>query len=99
MNPGRQESRRVNVSVSSGAGSTVVDKIWSLSRRIRIIPPSESATYTVTLTDGDGQMIFKRTSIVGSFSELDILSLGILYQVAISGATVDGNYTVKFDMH
>jgi hypothetical protein len=96
---GREESRLLNVTVSSGAGSSNVDRIWAVCRRVRVIPPSEAATYTVTISDGGSDPIFKRTGQTGSLSEIQYLSLGICSSVAISSATADGTYKVKFDMH
>lgn len=99
MEPGRQESRRVNITVSSGSGSTTIDKIWSLSRRIRIIPPTEATNYTFSAYDADNHLIFKRSSVTGTYSEIDILSLGILSLLSVTSSTSDGDFIIKFDMH
>jgi hypothetical protein len=97
--PGREEVNRLNVSVSSGAGSGTISQIWSICRRLRIIPPAETDSYDVSITDGDGHIIFKREAQVGTLSEAIELSLGIAKTVTFANATANGTYAVKFDMH
>lgn len=96
---GREQSLRLTVAVSSGSGSGNIAQTWDICRRLRVIPPSETATFTVTVKDGNGYLVFQRSDWVGSFSEVQELSLGISRTVEISGATGDGNYIFCFDMH
>ena len=96
---GREEVRRLDISVSSGTGSGNINRTWDLSRRVRVIPPAETDSYDVSIKDSDSHRIFQRTGQVGTLSELQGLSLGILSSVSIANATTDGTYVVKFDMH
>jgi hypothetical protein len=97
--PGKEQSKRLAITVSSGTGTGTVTNQWDICRRWRLIPPSEAAVFTVTLKDADGHMVAKRTEKTGTLSEIDEISLGIVRTVEITSATVDGSYIVKFDMH
>lgn len=97
--PGREQSLKLSVAVSSGSGTGSIAQTWDICRRLRVIPPSENATYTVTVYDGNSYMVFRRDDWQGTFSEVQELSLGICRSVAISEATEDGNYVFCFDMH
>ena len=96
---GREQSRLLNITVSSGTGTGAVVPIWARSRWVRVIPVGESDTYTVTFRDADGDIMAKRTSQEGTLSEMLDLSLGILSSVLIESAAQDGTYKVKFDLH
>jgi hypothetical protein len=97
--PGKEQVKRLAITVSSGSGSGTVTNQWDICRRWRLIPPSEAAIYTVTLKDADGHMIAKRTQTTGTLSEIDEISLGIVRTVEITSASEDGSYIAKFDMH
>lgn len=97
--PGKEQVKRLNISVSSATGTGAVATEWTISRWIRVIPVDETDTYDVTLKDADGHIIMKRTSQLGTLSENLELSLAILTTVLIENATQDGTYIVKFDLH
>jgi len=99
MTVGRQEIRKLSITISSGTGTGNISRIWAISRRVRIIPVAETDTYDVTVKDPDGDLVIKRTSQLGTFSEIQELSLGSVGSVLIENASQDGTYTVKFDMH
>lgn len=95
---GREQSLKLAITVSSGSGTGTTTKAWDLIRWLRVVPTTESDTYTVTLKDADGYIILKRTSQVGTFSERVEISLGILNTIDISGASADGTYNCRLDM-
>jgi len=97
--PGKEQVKRLNITVSSGSGIGTVTNQWDICRRWRLIPPSESATYTISLKDADGDLIAKRTATTGTLSEVDEISLGILRTIEITSASADGTYVFKADMH
>lgn len=97
--PGREQSKRLAITVSSGGGTGSVTSEWTISRWIRIKPVAESDTFDVTLKDGDGDIIMKRTGQMGTLSENLELSLGIVKTVLIENASQDGAYVCKFDCH
>lgn len=96
---GREASRRLSITVSSGTGSGTVASDWAVCRWIRVIPVAESDTFDCTLKDGDGHIIVKRTGQLGTLSENLEISLGILKTVLIENAAQDGTYTFKVDLH
>lgn len=97
--PGKEQSRVLLITVSSGSGSGTVTNTWDIAKWVRIIPPSESATYDVTFKDADGDIIAARTSQLGTLSEMLEISLGILRTVLISSSSEDGSFKAKFDLH
>lgn len=97
--PGKEASRRLSITVSSGTGSGTVTNDWTISRWIRVIPVAETDSYDVTLKDADGYIMVKRTGQIGTLSENLELSLGILKTVLIESAVQDGTYICKFDLH
>lgn len=99
MRSGREEQRNLSIAVSSGSGTGTIQQSWDICRRIRVIPPSESYTFDVTVLDASGTLVWQRTGWVGSLSEVQELSLGICRTVSIANASNDGTYEVKFDMH
>lgn len=96
---GKEASRVLNITVSSGTGTGTLTPEWSLARWVRVIPVAESDTYDVTLKDGDGDIISKFTGQTGTFSYNAEMSLGILKTVLIESAAQDGTYKAKFDLH
>jgi hypothetical protein len=96
---GREQSKRLSITVSSGSGSGTITNQWDLARWVRVIPPSESDSYTLTIKDGDGHVMVVRTDQLGTFSEKLEMSLGIMRTVEISSASADGAYVAKFDIH
>ncbi len=98
-NEGPQQSVKLNIVVSSGAGTGTVSPLWVNSRWLRIKPINETDTYTITAKDADAIIMFVRTGQIGTFAEKLEMSLGILSTIAISGATTDGTYVCKFDIN
>jgi len=98
-NGGREQSRSLNITVSSLTGTGTVTPIWAVARWVRVIPVAETDTYDVTFKDGDGDIMVYRTGQIGTLSENLDLSLGILKTVVIANATQDGTYKLKLDMH
>lgn len=96
---GREESRKLNITVSSGTGTGTIANIWALAKRVRVVPPNETVTYNLAINDGEGDYIVYRTALTGTFSEEMHLSLGIAMTVVVSSASADGTFKVKFDMH
>lgn len=99
MYPGSQESRRLAITVSSGSGTGTLTPRWDLCRRLRVIPPSETVTYTVDIKDAEGHYIVLVTAQQGTLSMVQSLSLGIAATVNITSSDADGTFVVKFDMH
>lgn len=94
---GREQVRLLNITVSSGSGTGTITPIWTHANWVRVIPPSESATYDVTFLDGDGDIMVKRTGQTGTMAEMLELSLGILSSVQVANGDQDGTYKVKLD--
>ena len=99
MRTGIEASREIPITVSSGSGTGTLTKAWDLSRWFRVIPPAESNTYDVDIKDSSGHLMLKRTSQLGTMSELVDISLGIAATVNIANGSADGTYTAKFDLH
>jgi hypothetical protein len=97
--PGREQVIQLRVAVSSGAGVGAITNQWALCRRVRVIPPNETATYTMNLKDADGHYVMKQSNVTGTLSWIDDLSLGEISTAAISGSSVDGTFIFKFSMH
>lgn len=97
--PGKEQVKKLAITVSSGTGTGNLTPEWSVARWIRVIPVAETDTYTVTFKDGDGDIIAKRTAQEGTLSEMLELSLGILKSVVIESASQDGTYFLKLDCH
>lgn len=97
--PGKEQSRLLNITVSSGSGNGTITNQWDVCRWIRIIPVAESDTYNATVKDAAGDIILSRTGQLGTLSENLEISLGIAKTVEISSAAQDGTYKVKFDLH
>lgn len=97
--PGKEQSRLLNITVSSGSGSGTITNQWDISRWIRVIPVAESDTFDVTVKDAAGDIIIKRTGQLGTLSENLEISLGIAKTVEIANAAQDGTYKVKLDLH
>lgn len=97
--PGKEQSLKLSISIAGGTGTGTVTNSWDLIRWIRIIPVAETDSYDVTLKDGDGHIMVKRTGQTGTLSENLELSLGILKTILIENATQAGAYTAKLDLH
>lgn len=96
---GREQVKRLPITVSSNTGTGTVTNQWDIARWIRIKPVAETDSFDVTFKDADGDIMVKRTGQVGTLSENLSLSLGILRTVLIENATQDGTYVCKFDLH
>lgn len=96
---GPQKSLRLAIAVSSGSGSGTLTNEWSSARWVRVIPVNETDTYDMTIKDADGNIMVKRTTQLGTFSEKLEMSLGIMKTVSIANATADGTYVAKFDLN
>lgn len=99
MSVGKEASRRLNITVSSGAGTGAVVSQWDIARWVRVIPVSETDTFDVTFKDGNGFIMGKYTAQSGTFSAKLDMSLGIMKTVLVESASQDGTYTVMFDLH
>lgn len=97
--PGKEQSRLLNITVSSGSGSGTITNQWDVCRWIRIIPVDEADTYNAIVKDADGDIIINRTGQLGTLSENLEISLGIAKTIEISSASQDGTYKVKLDLH
>ena len=96
---GKEQSRVLTITVSSGSGSGTITNTWDKCAWFRVVPPDEADTYTVTVKDANGFIILKRTGQEGTLSENLALSLGIAKTVEIASASADGSYRAIFDMH
>lgn len=103
MEPGKEQSLRLAIVVSSGSGTGTIENRWDLVRRVRVIPTTETDTYVCQIKDAEGYLIFDSNDsgdvLTGTLSMLNELSLGIAKTVEISSASADGTYQVRFDMH
>lgn len=99
MDSGKQQSRVLNITVSSASGSGAINGDWDICRRIRVVPVNETTSYDVSITDADGDKIFERLGMRGTLSEIQYLSMAIAATVSISNSSDDGTYKVKFDLH
>lgn len=96
---GKEQSKVLNITVSSGTGTGTVTNQWDICRWLRIKPIAETDTFNLTVKDAGGMIMLVRTSVLGTFSERIEMSLGIIRTVLIESATQDGTYVCKFDMH
>lgn len=96
---GREQVRRLDITISSATGTGSLTPIWALARWIRCAPIAETDTYDITIKDGSGFIMMKRTGQLGTLSEQLTLSMGIAKTVLIENATQDGTYTFLADMH
>lgn len=96
---GREQSLKLAITVTSGAGTGTVINAWDVCYWLRVHPVSESDTFTLQIKDAGGYLMLSRTSQVGSFSERIEMSLGIMRTIEISSASADGQYLCHFDMH
>lgn len=96
---GSQQSIKGAITISSGAGSLALTPTWLSARWVRVKPISESDTYDLTISDGDGIIMVSRTGQIGTLAERLELSLGIAKTVQIANASQDGTYQVRFDPH
>ena len=96
---GREQSLKLAITISSGAGSGTLTKSWDIVRWLRVIPVAEANTYTLTVKDADGYIMLKRTAQEGTFSEMVEMSLGIMQTIEIASASQDGTYQVRLDMN
>lgn len=102
-NVGKEQSKRLNITVSSGAGIGTLTNSWDLVRRVRVCPPDETVTYDCYIKDADGFIIFDSTktgdSLTGTLSMLNEISLGIAKTIEIENASQDGTFVSLLDMH
>lgn len=98
-NPGREQVRLLNITVSSNTGTGSVTPLWAIARWVRVVPVAETDSYDVTFKDGEGDIMVKRTGQIGTMAEMLDLSVGILKTVLIENATQDGTYKLKLDLH
>lgn len=96
---GREKSIPLAITVSSGSGSGTITNSWDRTYWFRVVPPSESDTYNVTVKDGNGYIILSRTGQLGTLSEQIGFSLGIAKTIDIASASSDGTYRAIFDLH
>ncbi len=99
MSAGKEQRRKLNITISSNTGTGTLTSEWTLARWLRVVPVAETDSYDVTLKDGDGFIMMKRTGQVGTLSENLEMSLGILKTVLIQNATQDGTYVFLADLH
>jgi hypothetical protein len=99
MSVGKEASRILSITVTSGTGTGTITKDWAVCRWVRVVPIAETDSYDVTLKDSSGYIIMKRTGQIGTLSENLEISLGILGSVLIESATQDGEYKFLADMH
>jgi hypothetical protein len=97
--PGKEQVRRLSITISSATGTGNLTPEWTLTRWIRVIPVAETDSYDVTLKDGESHIIMKRTGQVGTLSENLVFSLGIVKSILIENASQDGTYVFKADLH
>jgi hypothetical protein len=99
MTPGKQAVYELPVVISSNTGTGTIAPEWTISRWVRVVPVAETDSFDVTIKDGKGYIMVKRTGQVGTMSEMLELSLGIAKTILIESATQDGTYRVLFDLH
>jgi hypothetical protein len=97
--PGKEQSLRLVIVVSSGSGTGTITNKWDLCRWFRLVPPSESDTFDLSVKDGDGHLMLNRTGNTGTFSERIEMSMGIMKTIEITSASEDGSYIAKFDLN
>jgi hypothetical protein len=96
---GREQSVPLNITISSGAGTGTLTKMWTLVRWLRIIPVSESDTFDVTVKDAEGLIMLSRTGQTGTLAERIEMSLGIMNSIVVANASQDGTYKCRLDLH
>lgn len=97
--PGREQVRELSITISGGTGTGTTAPIWAIARWVRVVPVSESDSYDVTIKDGKGYIMMKRTGQIGTLSEQLQLSMGIVKSVLIENASQDGTYVFLADLH
>lgn len=87
----------VDITTVAGAGSGNTDFMRGLARLIYCKPPNETDDYTITLTDDNSRIVYKR-EVVGTLRDTTpLLVLGI-YTVNITGQSSDGANAVYLMM-
>lgn len=99
MSTGKEQVRQLTITIASATGTGTLTSEWTLARWLRCVPVAETDSYDLTLKDGKGFIIAKRTGQVGTWSENLQISLGILKTVLIENATQDGSYQFLADLH
>lgn len=99
MSTGKEQRRRLNITISSNSGTGTLTSEWTLSRWLRVVPVAETDSYDVTFKDADGFIMAQRTGQIGTMSENLQMSLGILKTILIQNATQDGTYVFLADLH
>ena len=96
---GREQSLKLNITISGGSGTGTLTPTWDVARWIRCVPVAESDSYNITIKDGSGYIMASRTGQIGTLSEHLDLSLGIMKTVEIASAAQDGTYVFILDCH
>lgn len=95
---GREQSVPLSVAVSSGSGTGTFANSWDIIRRLRVCPPNETTTYTVTIKDAGGYVVVPATDFTGTLPLAD-LSLGIIKTIEITNSSADGTFHIFADLH
>lgn len=98
-NEGSQQSIKGSITVAGGTGTLTLTPIWQNARWVRVQPVAETDTFDVTIKDGDGIIMAKRTGQLGTWSEKLEMSLGIMKTILIENAVQDGTYAARLDPH
>ncbi len=85
---------RRTLTASSGSASDTFTS-QGLCHQVLVKPATSSTQYDFSLTDSNSEVVFKRTSEVGTLNELVTLPLTGAYTAAIDNATVDEAHKIS----
>lgn len=98
MNANRQAELDVTVTAATGAGSTTLtipSAKGYIARTLTVKKPSANPDYVITISDSDGFVIYSSGTMTGNSAKAIEVPMRKSVTVAISGATVDGAYSVR----
>ena len=70
------DKKKYTVTISSGSGSFNTDFMRGLVEHLMIIPDSTTNVYDVTMTDKDGDVVYRRIGETGRLDDKDGLPVG-----------------------
>ena len=91
---------RYSVTLSSGSGSFNTDPMYGIVEHLMIVPASTTNVYDVTMTDRDGDVVYRKIGEMGRMDDKAGLPIGRdsseKLTVAFANATSNEAVTVIF---
>ena len=87
---------RITLTASGGDASANTNRIAGIMKLLQVVPAAETTTYSVKLTDPDGEIVYNSTGKRGTFRDTSELPVNGVYTLAITGSSVATSaFTVK----